>query len=99
MDEQAVSTTGTRGTRGKTGTRGVRGKTALIEVPVADELREPLIFRLDMGKLSERHRATLNRMWSALRESHATLSDGRHVEGVPDVVRWLLDQVEANTAA
>jgi len=33
-------------------------------------------------------------VWSALRDQHAALKDGRHVESVPDVVRWLLDQVE-----
>lgn len=71
-----------------------KGAAALIEVPVAEEVREPILFRLDMGKLSERHRATLNRVWSALREKHAVLKDGRHVESVPDAVRWLLDQVE-----
>lgn len=78
----------------ESGVRSQKGAAALIEVPVAEEVREPLIFRLDMGKLSERHRMTLNKVWSALREKHAELKDGRHVESVSDVVRWLLDQVE-----
>lgn len=69
----------------------------LIKVPVAGEARDPL-FRLDMGKLSERHRNTLNRIWQALRNRHAVLNDGRHVESVPDAVRWMLDQVENGAA-
>ena len=84
MAKQAVMVTGTRGTR---------GNMALINVPVAEDVREPLIFRLDMGKLSERHRVTLNRVWSALRDRHAELQGGAHVESVPDAVRWLLDQI------
>lgn len=80
----------------ESGVRSRKGATALIEVPIADEMHEPLIFRLDMGKLSERHRLTLNRVWYGLREQHAQLSTGAHVESVSDAVRWLLEQVEEN---
>lgn len=76
-----------------------KGAAALIEVPVADGVHEPLMFQLNMGKLAERHRLMLNRVWYALRQNHATLKDGSHVDSVQDVVRWMLDQVEDEIAA
>lgn len=82
----------------KTAVKPKQSATAIIEVPISDAMREPVIYRVDMGKLSERHRSILNRVWSALREEHATLSTGAHVDSVPDAVRWMLDQIEAGIA-
>lgn len=78
---------------------GKKGNAAIIEVPIAEEMHEPIMFQLNLGKLAERHRKSLNRIWWALKESHATLQDGRHVDSVQDVVRWLLEQVEDGVAA
>lgn len=72
------------------------GATALIEVPICgeDDIVGPVIIHVD-ARLSVGHRVTLARIRTELARRHATLKDGRHVETVADVVRWMLEQVEA----
>ena len=48
--------------------------------------------RLDM-RLSPAEALAFRRVYDGLRSKGATLSNGNHVDNVPDVIRWIAQQV------
>jgi hypothetical protein len=49
-------------------------------------------------RLKGLQREAMYRLLAGLREQHVCLSGGTHVENVPDVIRWMMEQAAAGMA-
>jgi hypothetical protein len=68
-----------------------------IKLPLVDlELRDiGYVSRHVNVHLSQKQSLTLNKIFRGLHATHQTMEDGRHVDKRPDVIRWILDQIES----
>jgi len=64
-----------------------------IDVPLADPEIGYIGLHVDV-RLETHQAAILKRLARALTLSHATLANGRHVEGNGGAVRWLLEKLD-----
>jgi hypothetical protein len=69
--------------------------TAIIEVPLGTVTDSEYLSNHVESRLKDREKLIFRRIFRGLQERGATTNDGRPVKRAGDVVRWMLDQVEA----
>lgn len=73
--------------------------TVIIEFSYAAQAQESPIRNVSLTNLPQHYAAILDRIWQGLREDHAQLANGQHVDHVRDVFRWMLDQAHEQMKA
>lgn len=73
--------------------------TVLIEFPYSAQAQASPIRNVNLTNLPQHYAEILDRIWQGLREDHAQLANGQHVDAVRDVFRWMLDQAHEQMKA
>lgn len=79
---------------GSKGMVDVAANTALVEIPLGELNPDHYVSRqLHVSTLSPRQASGLRRLTLGLRDAHAQLECGRHVDNTADAVRWIFEAV------
>jgi polysaccharide deacetylase 2 family uncharacterized protein YibQ len=73
----------------------VTEQTAIIEVPLGTVTDSEYLSNHVESRLKDKEKLIFRRIFRGLQERGATTNDGRPVKRAGDVVRWMLDQIEA----